>query len=44
MGLVGISESNDSIVRDKNEVNDATKKSCFEIALLLSAILKDRCL
>jgi hypothetical protein len=38
MGLVGISESNDSIVRDKNEVNDATKKSCFEIALLLSEL------
>jgi len=37
MGLVGISESNDSIVvRDKNEVKDATKKSYFEIALLLS--------
>ena len=38
MGLVGISESNDSIVRDKNEVKDATKKSCFEIALLLSEL------
>jgi hypothetical protein len=38
MGLVDISESNDSIVRDKNEVNDATKKSCFEIALLLSEL------
>ena len=38
MGLVGISESNDSIVRDKNEVNNATKKSCFEIALLLSEL------
>jgi len=36
MGLVDISESNDSIVRDKNEVKDATKKSYFEIALLLS--------
>ena len=38
MGLVGISESNDSIVRDKNEVKDATKKSYFEIALLLSEL------
>jgi hypothetical protein len=38
MGLVGISESNDSIVRDKKVVKDATKKSCFEIALLLSEL------
>ncbi len=38
MGLVGISESNDSIVRDKNAVKDATKKSYSEIALLLSEL------
>jgi hypothetical protein len=38
MGLVGISESNNSIVLDNNEVKDATKKSCFEIALLLSEL------
>jgi hypothetical protein len=38
-GLVGISESNDGIVRDKNEVKDATKKSCFEILLLLSELV-----
>jgi hypothetical protein len=38
MGLVGISESNNSIVLDNNEVKDVTKKNCFEIVLLLSEL------
>ena len=38
MGLVDISESNDSIVRDKKVVKDATKKSYFEIVHLLSEL------
>ncbi len=38
-GLVGISESNDGIVRDKNEVKDATKKSYFDIALIFSELV-----
>jgi len=39
MGLVDISESNDSIVRDKKVVKDATKKSYFEIALFFSDLV-----
>ena len=38
MGLVGISESNNSIVLDYNEVKDVTKKNWFEIVLLLSEL------
>ena len=38
MGLVGISESNNSIVLDYNEVKDVTKKNCFDIVLLLSEL------
>ena len=38
MGLVGISESNNSIVLDYNEVKDVTKKNCFETVLLLSEL------
>jgi len=38
MGLVDISESNNSIVLDYNEVKDVTKKNCFDIVLLLSEL------
>jgi len=38
MGLVGISESNNSIVLDYNKVKDVTKKNCFDIVLLLSEL------
>jgi len=38
MGLVGISESNNSVVLDYNKVKDVTKKNCFEIVLLLSEL------
>ena len=38
MGLVGFSESNNSVVLDYNEVKDVTKKNCFEIVLLLSEL------
>ena len=38
MGLVGISESNNSVVLDYNKVKDVTKKNWFEIVLLLSEL------
>jgi len=38
MGLAGISDSNNSIVRDNNEVKDTTKKSYSEITHLLSEL------
>ena len=38
MGLVGIPESNNSIVLDYNKVKDVTKKNCFDIVLLLSEL------
>ena len=39
VGLAGISDSNNSIVRDNNEVKDTTKKSCFGITLFLSELV-----
>ena len=38
MGLVGISESNNTVVLDYNKVKDVTKKNWFEIVLLLSEL------
>jgi len=41
MGIIDISESNNHNIlldNNNNEVKDATKKSCFEIALLLSEL------